>query len=164
MAADHAGEVPEYAVSRLELDALMASGVDLRATIRVQAGETRRIPRKGTPVFESTMLLSLQLSADESPVVLRLPQQRPLIFGRDDPDSGQRPDIDLVPYGAYHNGVSRHHAAIELQGKRLVVRDLSSVNGTFLNDVRIDPHDPHQIRDGDTVRLGNLIVNVFFHQ
>lgn len=162
--SDHVDQGAEYVVDRLELEALHATGADLLRTIRVQDGVTERVPRRGTPVFEATMLLSLELIQDESPVVLRLPQQRPLVFGRDDPESGQRPDIDLVPYGAYHQGVSRHHAAIELMGKRLMVRDLSSVNGTFLNGVRLDPHDPHQVRDGDAVRMGNLTVNIYFNQ
>ncbi len=161
--SDYINERADYGMSPADIEALSASGADLRETIQVVNRATQRVPRRGTPVFESTMLLSLEVSRDESPVVLRLPANRPLIFGRDDPDSGQRPDIDLVPYGAYQRGVSRHHAALELTGKRLVLSDLSSANGTFLNGVRLDPHETHQIRDGDRLRMGNLTVDVFFN-
>lgn len=161
--SDHIEERPDYAMTQADFEALTANGTDPRETIHVIDRVTQRVPRRGTPVFETTMLLSLEVSKDESPVVLRLPQERPLIFGRDDPDSGQRPDIDLVPYGAYHRGVSRHHAALELAGKRLLLRDLSSANGTFLNGVRLDPHETHQIRDGDRLRMANLTVDVYFN-
>lgn len=161
--SDYIEQRPDYGHHAADLQALYANGTDALETVRVHYGASKRVPLRGTPVFESQMLLCLELNREEPPIVLRLPQQRPLLFGRDDPDSGQRPDIDLVPYGAYHKGVSRHHAALELSGTRLTLRDLSSVNGTFLNGVRLAPHEEHQLRDGDRVRMGNMTVNVFFN-
>lgn len=116
----------------------------------------------GTSVFDASMLLCITIEAGRTPLVLRLPQQRALVFGRDDPETKERPDIDLIPYGGYNMGISRRHAALELVGKRLSIRDLRSSNGTFLNDVRLDAYEPHQLRDGDTVRLGNLSLSVAF--
>ncbi|MCW1968939.1 MAG: FHA domain-containing protein, partial [Anaerolineae bacterium] len=46
---------------------------------------------------------------------------------------------------------SRHHARIERQGERFVLRDLGSTNGTWLGEKRIDSYD---LRDGDTFRIG----------
>lgn len=48
-------------------------------------------------------------------------------------------------------GVSRQHCSFERRGDQIVVRDLRSANGTFVNDRRVDlaPLDP-----GDQVRLG----------
>ncbi len=43
---------------------------------------------------------------------------------------------------------SRHHAIIVVQGKAVYVRDLTSLNGTFLNDTRLSI-DPMALRDRD---------------
>ncbi len=120
--------------------------------------------QEGTSVFEATMILCIEISKSGTPIVLRLPQQRALVFGRDDPETSERPDIDLIPYGGFSMGISRRHAALELVGKRLSIRDLKSSNGTFLNDVRLDAHEPHQLRDGDRVRFGSLVLLIFFKQ
>ena len=49
-------------------------------------------------------------------------------------------------------GVSRAHAVVEVEGATVVVRDLGSTNGTFVNGRRIDREALH---DGDELRLGN---------
>jgi len=40
------------------------------------------------------------------------------------------------------------------------VMDLSSANGTFLNGVRIQSHQPRVLRDCDEIRLGLLKIIV----
>jgi len=40
------------------------------------------------------------------------------------------------------------------------VVDLDSTNGTFLNGMRIMPHQPRILRDGDEIRLGLLKIIV----
>lgn len=89
-------------------------------------------------------------------------ESQAIILGRKDEDSGFVPGIDLVPYGAYARGISRRHAALLLSRKRLTIRDLKSSNGTYINQEMLDPHEAHQLRDGDEVRLGNLVIKVNF--
>jgi len=50
--------------------------------------------------------------------------------------------------------VSRKHALIRVEKESAVLEDLSSRNGTFLGQRRIDT--PAPLRDGDEIRLGNL--------
>jgi len=56
--------------------------------------------------------------------------------------------------------VSRRHAHIDLllhgtEGSLVMVRDLGSTNGTFVNGVRVIPNDkPLHLFDGDVVRVG----------
>lgn len=48
--------------------------------------------------------------------------------------------------------VSRHHARLERQGATVVVHDLGSANGTFVNQQRVNGTAP--LREGDDVRFG----------
>jgi two-component system cell cycle response regulator len=57
-------------------------------------------------------------------------------------------------------GVSREHAEILLEGGRVLVRDLSSTNGTFVNGAR---QTTHELRDGDQVSVGTATFVVFSH-
>ncbi|MCB9680257.1 MAG: FHA domain-containing protein [Alphaproteobacteria bacterium] len=58
-------------------------------------------------------------------------------------------------YVVERKAVSREHAAFWVQGDAVMVRDLRSRNGTFVNDKRIDAS---HIGDGDIVRLGNAVT------
>ncbi|MBN1335147.1 MAG: FHA domain-containing protein [Deltaproteobacteria bacterium] len=62
---------------------------------------------------------------------------------------GRAPDNDLV---LSLPQVSLHHAVFRRVESTLMVRDLGSTNGTFLNDERLLNLAP--LKDGDTVRLG----------
>jgi hypothetical protein len=83
-----------------------------------------------------------------------------LVIGRLDPDTGQRPDIDLSAYGAYENGVSRRHASILRWYQGLYIMDEGSPNGTHLNDKMLLPNLPYMLRFGDRIRIGRLIFEI----
>ena len=44
----------------------------------------------------------------------------------------------------------------------VILTDMGSTNGTFLNGCRLTPHKVYIVRDGDEIRLGNLIGNIYF--
>ena len=48
--------------------------------------------------------------------------------------------------------VSGRHCEVRLRGDELIVRDLQSTNGTFVNNQRVDSSE---LRPGDLLRLGN---------
>jgi pSer/pThr/pTyr-binding forkhead associated (FHA) protein len=54
-------------------------------------------------------------------------------------------------------GVSSSHCEFAIEGGWLVVRDLASINGTFVNDRRVSEA---RLRDGDVVRLGATKITV----
>jgi hypothetical protein len=85
-----------------------------------------------------------------------------LTIGRVDQSSATQPDIDLMPYGALENGVSRIHASLEIRHDTLIICDLGSSNGTFVNNLRLPAHQPHLLRDGDEVRFGKLVAYLHF--
>ncbi|MEV4218732.1 FHA domain-containing protein [Nonomuraea sp. NPDC049725] len=50
------------------------------------------------------------------------------------------------------DGVSRRHASIDNDGRRTVISDLGSLNGTWVNGRKLT--SGHVLRDGDQVRIG----------
>ena len=50
--------------------------------------------------------------------------------------------------------VSSHHCEILVEGDNVVVKDLNSTNGTFVND---KPASMSKLKDGDYLRIGNWI-------
>lgn len=55
--------------------------------------------------------------------------------------------------------VSRRHARFYTRDNNIIIEDLGSTNGTFLNGERIS--SPQQLRPGDAITLGESIVLVF---
>jgi pSer/pThr/pTyr-binding forkhead associated (FHA) protein len=51
--------------------------------------------------------------------------------------------------------ISREHARIRREGRKLILEDLNSTNGTFLNDERVQA--PVTLRDGDRITLGEVV-------
>jgi len=72
------------------------------------------------------------------------------------------PDIDLTPYFAAENGVSRRHAIILVRRRFLTVRDLNSTNGTCINGLRLMPQQDVPLEHGDHLRFGRLRAMVAF--
>ena len=56
--------------------------------------------------------------------------------------------------------VSRNHAEILVSPQGLMVRDLGSANGTFLNEQPVSVEQPVMIRPGDRLRIGNVLTLV----
>ena len=68
----------------------------------------------------------------------------------------KRPDFDLGLYGAEEKGVSRRHAMLCPEFDSLLLVDLHSTNGTWLNNTRLEPHRPAALCSGDVISLGLL--------
>jgi pSer/pThr/pTyr-binding forkhead associated (FHA) protein len=87
---------------------------------------------------------------------------------------GRGEDCSLrLPADRAHAGVSRHHCLLELTPSGLRVRDLDSLNGTYVNGNRIGKQTVSHpspaiaspcwsvvLRDGDEVRVGSTILRV----
>jgi pSer/pThr/pTyr-binding forkhead associated (FHA) protein len=54
--------------------------------------------------------------------------------------------------------VSRQHCLLFLRGDKIWVKDLESLNGTYLNEERV--RLPQPVRDGDLLRLGHYLCRV----
>ena len=105
--------------------------------------------------------LTLLIPPEQSPLVKNIQDGDRLILGR---ASSETPDptIDLTSFGAIALGVSREHAAIKFSGSECSVTDLGSSNGTWLNENRLEAHKVQTLRNGDMLRLGNMLVFTYF--
>lgn len=84
----------------------------------------------------------------ESKLVKEVPiGNRPVSIGRS-------PDNDIP---VDNLAVSTYHARVYYEGGRLVVEDLDSLNGTFVNDLRIERATLH---DGDSIWIGKHSIKV----
>jgi pSer/pThr/pTyr-binding forkhead associated (FHA) protein len=87
-------------------------------------------------------------------VTIQVPDKDNLIIGRTHRQTVA--DIDLGPHGAAEVGVSRHHARLTRQSSGWQIDDLDSLNGTYVNDVKIKPGQPVPLKDGDLIRCSHI--------
>jgi hypothetical protein len=72
-----------------------------------------------------------------------------------------RPEIDLVDFDPVAHGVSRQHALLSRGSKGVLLEDLGSTNGTFINDKALKSLAPMKLDNEAIVRFGGLVVQVF---
>jgi hypothetical protein len=92
--------------------------------------------------------------------VLPLGERNEFTLGRVSEGQPIMPDVDLSPYQAYANGVSRLHAVIKREADRVLLMDLGSSNGTYVNGKRLNPNAEHILGNGDVVALGKLKIQI----
>jgi hypothetical protein len=102
----------------------------------------------------------LSLHLMDSGKILPLASRNEFTLGRLSEGQPIMPDIDLTPYQAYASGVSRLHAVVKRDANRVMVMDLGSSNGTYLNGRRLNPHTEESLNHGDIVALGKLKIQV----
>ena len=101
------------------------------------------------------------LTSDEAAAVHALPPTSALLLMQRGPSSGARflLDADRTTAGRSTSAdiflddvtVSRKHAEFVREGQQFVVRDIGSLNGTYVNRTRIDAA---VLRTGDEVQIG----------
>jgi hypothetical protein len=102
----------------------------------------------------------ISLHIIDSGQILPLADRTEFTLGRSAEGQPIVPDVDLTAYNAYANGVSRLHAAIKLVNNRIVVVDLGSSNGTYLNGTRLSPYMETPVSHGDLIYLGKLKIQI----
>jgi hypothetical protein len=70
-------------------------------------------------------------------------------------------DIDLEDQEAADRiWTSRQHAVITLEEGRLVIEDLGSLNGTFVNRARVHPGQIQELQENDVIQVGTVHMKV----
>src|SRR5436190_4167333 len=60
-----------------------------------------------------------------------------------------------------HTQVSRLHACLEYDHEQVVITDLNSTNGTFVNGERLSANQPRRLRAGDRINLAQVCTLEF---
>jgi pSer/pThr/pTyr-binding forkhead associated (FHA) protein len=100
----------------------------------------------------------------DSGQVLHLAGRTEFTLGRVAEGQPILPDVDLSPYEAYTQGVSRLHSSLKIINQRVVITDLGSSNGTRVNGQKIMAHIDYPLNHGDVVALGKLKVQILIRR
>ena len=113
---------------------------------------TMRFPSVGGTDLEVPETDHILTRADQATVDALRPGTALLVVLRDDASvsSGRHPDSDIFLDDVT---VSRKHAVFTREGNEFSVRDVGSLNGTYLNRERIDESVLHT---GDEVQIGKF--------
>lgn len=52
--------------------------------------------------------------------------------------------------------ISRYHITLTFNAHQVLLEDLDSVNGTYVDSVRLAAHDPRQLRGGEEIQIGDI--------
>src|SRR5258708_4035140 len=66
---------------------------------------------------------------------------------------GRSPGNDIV---LDTTAVSRYHISLALKDQQIVLEDLDSVNGTYVDGARVKPREPLVLRGGEEIQLGDV--------
>lgn len=97
-------------------------------------------------------ILHMQAISGPPLAPLAIASGKPVVIGR------QASSADVVLAGDL--SVSRNHAMVCFRGGTWLICDVGSKHGTYLNGVRIPPHELSPIRDGDFIRIGPWTFHV----
>lgn len=106
----------------------------------------------------------VSLHVIENGQILNLVGQTDFTLGRVADGQPILPDVDLSPYEAYAQGVSRLHAALKVSNQRVVITDLGSSNGTRVNGQKIVPHVDYPLNHGDVIALGKFTIQILIRK
>lgn len=151
-------------------------GGGARTTRKLTVDEQQTMPldaAKLTPA-ESSNLMEPTYFPDGASLLLRIGGHKIVVgalkqdvllgrFSKESPDVDNVQRINLAYYSGYRTGISRVHALIRRTANNTVnLIDMDSVNGTFVNDERLEPFKAHPLKDGDMLRLAYLNIKVYF--
>jgi len=81
-------------------------------------------------------------------------------IGRWDPETGAFPEVDLEQDDPEAK-ISRKHALIRIEGGKITVEDIGSLNGTYVNrQPRLQPGNPVELKSGDELIVGKTFLKL----
>jgi pSer/pThr/pTyr-binding forkhead associated (FHA) protein len=121
-------------------------------------------PPQTQPSQPSAVDAVVSLYLVDSGQILHLAGRTEFTLGRVAEGQPILPDVDLSPYEAYTQGVSRLHSCLKIINQRVVITDLGSSNGTRVNGQKILPHIDYPLNHGDMVALGKLKIQILIRR
>jgi len=109
------------------------------------------IPRDGIAIY---------FAETTKPFVVRTDKE--FIIGRRVTMATPEDLLDLSDFDGFKMGLSRRHAMIRQTASGYEIIDLSSTNGTWLNDVKLKPYTPYPLPSGSRLLLSRVRLFVFY--
>ncbi|MCI3924745.1 FHA domain-containing protein [Paenibacillus sp. TRM 82003] len=87
-------------------------------------------------------------------VAMDAPQPLELLVNKDEYVIGKS-ELEVDGVISFNNAISRFHCKLIRSNGSFLLEDLESLNGTYVNKVRLQPHAPVAVTNGDIVQLAN---------
>jgi len=144
---------------------LEAEPIDELAITRTTEVQPRIIERLGELLIDEALIpigrIALYLAGTSEPVFLS--HEKEFVIGRKvEDDESTQAFLDLAKSGAYQMGLSKQHAMIRRADHGYEVIDLSSRNGTWLNEEQLMPGKPYPLASGSQLRLARMRLFVLY--
>lgn len=128
--------------------------LDRIATRKLRPKDTAEL-EQGSATYRPVVMY---ISGYDNPVAI---ERRPeIVIGRNEGDVIV--EVDLTDYDAKDKGVSRRHVHMDAMQRPIVVIDLDSYNGTFINGEKLIPERPYTLKSGDELRMGRLVGRIYY--
>jgi hypothetical protein len=92
-------------------------------------------------------------SQDGFPISIKIPydssEMGNVIIGR---------DHRFCSHLIHSEGISKAHLRIFNNKSKIVIEDLNSTNGTYINDTKVSAFDPRPIKRGDQIKIGQIVL------
>ena len=139
--------------------------MDELAITRTTEVQTRVVERMGELLVNEALVpaggIALYLAGTSEPVFLSA--EKEFVIGRKVEDDGTTNSfLDLAKFGAYQLGLSKQHAMIRRAEHRYEVIDLSSRNGTWLNEQQLMPGKTYPLASGSHLRLARMRLFILY--
>lgn len=112
------------------------------------------------PAIKPGVEVYLHINGCDKPITLNL--SHPLTLGRACGEDTLPADVDLTSCDGLEKGVSRQHLIMEKGEDCVMIYDLNSTNGTYVNGEHLRPYHRCMVQDGAEIRLANLIMHICF--
>lgn len=148
----------------ISLDYLTTQSIKRTNTDNLESSQTdEKVDLSSLPddfLSKENSAADLVLYLIEAKQTLQLIGRKEYTLGRVAEGQPILPDVDLSPFDAYAQGVSRLHAALKVNKSRVAIMDLGSSNGTRVNGQKIVPHVDYPINHNDQIALGKLRIQI----
>jgi len=104
--------------------------------------------------------IAIYVTGTAKPVFIR--SEKEIIIGRKTEETASEFILDFSELDGFQMGLSRRHAVIRQVESGYEVVDLSSTNGTWLNDERLVPNKPYPLPNRSQIRAGRLRFLVLY--
>ena len=128
------------------------------STAPIEKSSTK--PQNSSTLRSLPVAICLHIGPNKKEIQLQIDE--PVYIGRIDPGQDIFPDVDLTRYNIEAKAISRRHVRLFVQNQAVMIEDLDSLNGTYLNEERLPPYLSVTLSDGDKLKLGMLQMEVAF--